>query len=513
MWQRFYRHDLAVIAHYLGTLVVMVACFMLVPLLVSVLFAEWAATMHYIVGIGVALAVGSVMRFASINSKPLVRHQAIAVTALVWIFAAFFAALPLYLSGHYGSYLDALFEGVSGFTATGLTLVQDIDHMSMADNMWRFAMQLVGGQGVVVVALSLGLFTSSGSSFYNAEAREDAIVPNIKKTAQFIWRFSLIIVVVGTVLLSIVAMTLGIDPVRSLFHGLWITIGAYDTGGFAPQSQSIMYYHSWAFEVLSMIIMLIGAVNFALYALAMKRGWRAFFADLEIRTLFVWIVVMVLVFVAALIAGNVFSDYSSLVRRGVYTIVSATTNTGYQVLSTSQITTMFSSGAFFLVAIAMTIGGSAGSTAGGIKALRVGLIAKGIVARLKSVLAPQSARVTVSYAHLGNRILAGDMLSGALIVAAIYIMTYVIGSLVAIALGYDAIPAAFESISATSNAGLSAGLTNPSAPAILKTIYIIAMWMGRLEFLTVLALIASLFASILPKPRPKPSVRFGETKR
>jgi trk system potassium uptake protein TrkH len=507
MWPRFQRQDLGVIAHYLGTVVLLLGVVMLVPLAVSLLMREWAITGNYLIGVGCAATVGGLLRLCRISRATLERRQAIAITCLVWIVGALVAAVPLWLSGHYGSYLDALFEGVSGFTSTGFTLCQDIDHLSTADNMWRFTLQFLGGQGVIVIALSLGIFTQVGSTFYNAEGRNDYVMPNIKKTAQFIWQFSSIVVFCGTLVLFLVLLVLGISPERGIFHALWVTIGSYDTGGFAPQSLSLMYYHSWPLEIIAMVLMLMGAVNFALYARIWKGGFRStvreFTQDIEIRTLALWTVFTLGVFVAALLAGQFLTDYSGLVRRGIFTIVSATTNTGYQILSTHQISTLLTSGAFFMIVVAMAIGGSSGSTAGGIKALRIGIIAKGVLARIKDVLAPKSARNTTSYQHLGRHILSSETTGAAMTIAILYVITYVIGATAGIAAGYDAIPATFESVAATSNAGLSAGIIAPEAPVFMKLVYIVQMWMGRLEFLTFLAVLFSLVASLKPRRRAK----------
>jgi trk system potassium uptake protein TrkH len=449
------------------------------------------------------------MRLAQISPSHIDRRQAIAITGLIWIIGAVVAAVPLFLSGHYSSFLDAVFEGVSGLTATGLTLVQDVDHMSAADNMWRFTMQFLGGQGVVVIALSLGIFARTGTALYNSEGRSEAIVPNVKTTSRFIWKFASIAVLIGTIILASILVATGVDPLRSLLHGLWITIGAYDTGGFAPTSLSLIYYHSWPFEIITMMLMMFGAVNFALFAQVQRGNWRDFLKDIEIRTLGLWIAGMVVVFVAALSIGDFLTDYTGLIRRGIFTIVSATTNTGYQLLSTDQMTTLFSSGAFFLIAISMAIGGSSASTAGGIKALRVGLIFKGIALRVKGMLSPRSAQITSYYNHLGRHRLDPEMLSLALIIAALYVISYVLGMLLGIACGYDAVDATFESISAASNAGLSSGITAPEAPVLLKITYIVQMWMGRLEFLTLLALFASLIASLLPRRRWRPGKTGG----
>jgi len=505
MWPRFQKQDIGIIAHYLGTMIFLLGGLMLVPLLVSLLMKEGEITGNYLVGVGVAAVIGGLLRLCRIAPASLERRQAIAITALVWIVGAAIAAIPLWLSGHYGSYLDALFEGVSGLTSTGFTLCQDIDHLSTADNMWRFTLQFLGGQGIIIVALSLGVFTKVGSSFYSAEGRTDYVMPSIEQTAQFIWGFSSIVIVCGTLILFVVTLFLGFDPVRSIFHSLWVTIGAYDTGGFAAQSLSLMYYHSWPLETIAMVLMFMGAVNFALYARIWKGGFastiKEFTKDIEIRTLAIWTVFMLLIFVAAVLAGHFLTDFTSLIRRGVFTIVSATTNTGYQVLSTAQITTLFSSGAFFLLVIAMAVGGSSGSTAGGMKALRVGIIAKAIVARIKDVLAPKSARNTTSYQHLGRHLISSEMTSAVMIITLLYIATYLIGGLIGIAAGYEAIPAIFESVAATSNAGLSAGIIGPEAPTGMKILYILQMWVGRLEFLTILAVLVSFIASLKPRRR------------
>ena len=142
--------------------------------------AEWTPATHYLLTIGIALIVGSALRFLRIDPGRLNRQQALAVTGFAWIVLAFVAAVPLYLSGHYLSYLDALFDGVSGLTTTGASVIVDLDHLSNADNMWRFMMHLLGGFGLIVVALSFGLFGKrAGASLYMSEGRSEHVVPTL----------------------------------------------------------------------------------------------------------------------------------------------------------------------------------------------------------------------------------------------------------------------------------------------------------------------------------------------
>jgi len=503
MWYRFNRDDLRIIAHYLGLLMMTFGAIMAVPLTVSIIYSEWTVSSHYIFGMGVALVFGTLLRLAKIEPQSMKTKHAIAITGMIWIFGAVLAAVPLFLSGHYANFLDAVFEGVSGLTATGLSLAQDVDHMSMADNMWRFTMQFVGGQGVVVVALSLGIFTRTGNALYTSEAREDSVVPNVKKTARFILQFSSAAVIIGTIVSTIILVVIGVEPLRSFFHGLWITIGAYDTGGFAPVSLSLIPYHSWPLEIVAMVFMMLGAISFAVVAQVHKGNWREFVRDIEVRTLALWTIGMVVVFVAALAAGNFLTDFSGLMRRGIFTIISATTNTGFQVLTNAQITALLPSGALLLLVVSMAIGGSSASTAGGIKALRVGIVFKGIGLQIRRILQPRSAQVSAYYNHIGRHQLTPELLSSALIIASLYVISYVLGILVGIAYGYEALHATFESISAASNVGLSSGIVQVGMPVPLEVFYILQMWLGRLEFITLLALFAALFASLLPRRKPK----------
>ena len=145
MWQRFSLYDIRVIGHYLGVLVLFSTIALLVPLATAIACGEWEPASHYLLTIGITLILGSGLRFLRIEPGRLGRQQALAVTGFAWIVLACVASIPLYLSGHFASYLDALFDGVSGITTTGASIILDLDHLSYADNMWRFMMHLLGG--------------------------------------------------------------------------------------------------------------------------------------------------------------------------------------------------------------------------------------------------------------------------------------------------------------------------------------------------------------------------------
>ena len=502
MWQRFSLYDLRVIGHYLGTLTQLFAALMAVPFITALVFQEWEPAERYLLGIGIALVVGTLLQFLRIEPGRLGRRQALAVTGFAWIVLAFFASVPLFLSGHYATYMDALFDGVSGLTTTGATVALDIDHFSNADNMFRFMMHLVGGLGLIVVALSLGIFGKrSGSSLYTAEGRSEHVVPNVVQTTQLILRITLVIIFIAAVVLTALCISIGMEPVRAVLQSIWLAISAFNTGGFAPKGESVSYYNSIPIEVFLMLLMILGSISFVVHAEVWKGRLQSFFGDIEIRTMLIWLLVMTVVVAASLSASALFSDLPAIIRRGLFMVVSAFSTTGFQNVTTNQLTTVFSSGAFLALALIAAVGGSAGSTAGGVKLHRVGIIFKSIVSTVKEAVSPSSARVVVSYNHLGRRVLSSDAVKEAMTVFVLFVITYSVGALVGIAHGYEASQAIMESVSMTSNGGIITGIVTPGMSPSLEAFYIFQMWAGRLEFVTLLAVLAEIIASLAPRKR------------
>ena len=502
MWQRFSLYDLRVIGHYLGTLTQLFAALMAVPFLTALVFQEWEPAERYLLGIGIALVVGTLLQFLRIEPGRLGRRQALAVTGFAWIVLAFFASVPLFLSGHYATYMDALFDGVSGLTTTGATVALDIDHFSNADNMFRFMMHLVGGLGLIVVALSLGIFGKrSGSSLHTAEGRSEHVVPNVVQTTQLILRITLVIIFIAAVVLTALCISIGMEPVRAVLQSIWLAISAFNTGGFAPMAESVSYYNSIPIEVFLMLLMILGSISFVVHAEVWKGRLQSFFGDIEIRTMLIWLLVMTVVVAASLSASALFSDLPAIIRRGLFMVVSAFSTTGFQNVTTNQLTTVFSSGAFLALALIAAVGGSAGSTAGGVKLHRVGIIFKSIVSTVKEAVSPSSARVVVSYNHLGRRVLSSDAVKEAMTVFVLFVITYSVGALVGIAHGYEASQAIMESVSMTSNGGIITGIVTPGMSPSLEAFYIFQMWAGRLEFVTLLAVLAEIIASLAPRKR------------
>ena len=498
MWQRLSFYDVRVIGHYLGVLILVTAIALAAPLLTAIFFGEWHAASRYLFTVGVFLTAGSALRFLRVQPGRLSRQQAFAVTGLAWLVLSFFGAIPLAGSGHYASFLDALFEAVSGFTTTGASIVRDLDHLAYADNMWRFMMHLIGGLGLVVVGLSFGLFGSSGASLFTSEGRSEHVVPNVVHTTQFIARITLVFIAISTILVGTLCLMLGMEPARALLQSFWVSISAFMTAGFVPMSQNIMYYHSVVIEAVLVIIMLMGCINFTLHAEVLRGRIRSFFEDMEVRAVALWLIVMVVVFSASLAGSRLFSDLPTMERRGLFMIFAAFTTTGFQNITSAQLTDALSSGAFLILAILMAMGACSGSTTGGIKIQRVAILVKSIVNTLKEALAPDTARVVSSYQHIGRRAVTPALVQEATTVLLLYGVTYIVGTLAGIASGYEASQAIFESIAMASNGGITSGIVVPGMSAPLEVFYIFEMWAGRLEFVTLLALLIQIVVSATP---------------
>lgn len=504
MWQRFSAYDIRVVGHYIGMLILFSALLMVVPLITAVIFGEWEPASRYLYSIGIALILGTLLRFLRIQPGRLNGQQALAVVGLAWIVLGFLCSIPLYNSGHYLTYLDALFDSVSGLTTTGASLLVDLDHLSYADNMFRFMMHLLGGLGLIVIALSLGVFgKSTSASLFTSEGRSEHVLPNVVQTTKFIAQVTGWFIAIAALLIFSLMVLYGIEPARAILQSLWVSISGFVTGGFTPMQQSILYYQSLPIEFLLMVLMLLGSISFVVYSQVLRGHIRECFKDIETKTMVLWLSAMIVVFTASLSTAALFVDLPTMVRRGAFMVISVSTTTGFSVITSNQLVNVLTSGAFFTLALIMAVGGGAGSTAGGIKIYRVGIIAKSIVSTIKEAVSPDSATVVISYNHIGRRILTANVVKEAMTIFVLYVITYTLGALVGIAHGFDAQQAIFESVAMTSNGGLTAGLATPGMPASLEIFYIFQMCVGRLEFITLLAFVAQIIASVIPRPKPK----------
>ena len=203
------------------------------------------------------------------------------------------------------------------------------------------------------------------------------------------------------------------------------------------------------------------------------------------------------------LVGSYFTTMGGMVRRGLFEMLSGAFNLGFSTLYAGQVLFAMGSGALFVIILAMTICGSASSASGGIKALRIGLITRSFVQTMREALAPDRAQPRTFYYQRGKHLLSSELVSSAMIIMLLYVALYAVGAVAGIAYGYDALPSIFDSVSAASNTGLSLGVASPEMPKPLEVIYIIEMWLGRLEFIAIFAMVVEFFAFLIPQRRSK----------
>ena len=492
--------DIKVIGQYSGRMILGLGLAMLIPLLVAVSFKETAAALDFVISASFCLIAGILLMLLCFTRKELRWKHGMVVVSLSWLLAMFFGAIPLYLSKHWGGYLDSCFDAMSGFATTGLALVQDLDHLSNAHNMWRHLMMYIGGQGIMIVALTL-LVRGAGSALpiYIGEAREEKVLPNVVQTARFIWLVSLVYLLMGTAALSFAAVSGGMPKSESLLHGLWVAMAAWDTGGFTPQSQNILYYHNFTFELITISLMLLGSLNFSLHYTLWAGKRREVFRNIETTSFFVSVMLLFSLTAFGLAAGGVYPGMMGLFRKGFYQLISAHTGTGYMTIGAHQFARSWSTLSLMGITLAMAMGAGACSTAGGIKILRIGMIFRALAQDIKRTMLPRSAVVIDKIHHIKDVVLGERQIRQAALITLGYIFLYLLGTVVGIALGYPLKLALFESVSAGANVGLSCGITVPSMPVALKITYIFQMWAGRLEFVSVFALLGTIFALLRGK--------------
>ncbi|MDR2428817.1 MAG: TrkH family potassium uptake protein [Candidatus Margulisbacteria bacterium] len=483
--------DHKVVGFYLGTILTGVGCLMALPLLTALLFREWPALLNYLVsGLG-ALGLGLALRLLCFTKKEIGWLHGLTLAALFWLAAAAVAAWPFFLGGNYGSYLDSFFEAMNALATAGFSLARDLDHISAADNMWRHLLMFLGGQGIVVMALSfLMLRGAGGFKLYAGEARDERIVPNIISTARLILQISLVFLAVGTTALTLILRWDGLSWAQSFWQGLWLFMSGFSTGGFTPHTQSILYYHSWRLELVLLFFMFLGILNFRLHYAFYTGDRRELRRNIEAVVLFCSFLLAVFLVCAGLFYFRVYPGLGATLRKGVFLLGAGHSTAGFTTIYAGQFFREWPQLALLALMTAMAIGGSACSTAGGIKALRIGILFKALCQDIKRLLLPQSAVVAERYHHVKDYFLDDKIVRGAALVTLLYLAVFLLGALAGVCYGYPFMPALFESISAATNTGLSCGIIGPDLPIGLKLIYLLEIWGGRLEFTAVLGLLA-----------------------
>ncbi len=389
-----------------------------------------------------------------------------------WSWGVLIGALPFVLSGQL-TMVQGLFEAVSGWTTTGLSVI-DVRETAPIYLFHRSFMQYCGGLGFIMVMI---LFISGkhAMKLYSAEGHPDRIMPNIKKTAQAIFLIYNICLVLGTCAYRIAGMT--------WFDGICHSMCSLSTGGFSTKLNSIGEYNSLAIEIITVVLMLIGTTNFAALILLAKGKIKAFSKVSEVRFMFLVLLVTIPPTAFSLADGLNISIGEGF-RKATFDIASAMSTTGYSTMSYAE----WPHFAIAILIIAMLMGGGIGSTAGGIKLSRVYLILRLAGTNIKRRLSPPRSVVAPSYVKAdGKAPIDADLSEDTTGFVTCYLFLYMLGSLaLTVAADCTLMEAMFDFASSIGTVGLSIGITNPTTNDASLIIEMIGMMMGRLEIFIVL---------------------------
>lgn len=501
MLSRFNAKDFATVAHYLGSLLLLTGLLMLIPVAVSVVFDEHACAVQFFFSGALSCLVGALLHLF----KPLRldRRRSLLLCGVSWVVIAFFAAIPLYLSGDFHDFLNAFFDSVSAITSTGVTALQDIDHISYGQATWRVVLSLSGGQAIIVIALYLGFFGEGGySASDNARARQDSTLASLRQTGRSMWKVLAIVLIAGTVVTSIICAIKGLSVPDAIVNGFWLSGTAFSTGSFVPHGSNLIFYHSTMLNAVLAVLMIMGALNFAFLSAAVSPrevNIRSLLRNSELRAYALWLIVLIMAVTAILCRDSLYTTIKGLFNSATFMVVSAATTSGLQTVYPGQMGVGFPDGAFIIVMAAMFVGGCSCSTAGGIKMYRSLQVLRWFGLSIKRNLFPDSVQVNKHYYHFGRKQASSSDATLAMVITTLFIIATVLGAVTFIAHGHDALDAICESISFVTNTGIVSATPAWEMTFDLKIAAMLLMWMGRLEFVALIAVVVSLIASLKPR--------------
>jgi len=495
------RQDLFIILRDLGLLVPVVGIMATVSLLVPLAFGEQFAIAPLAITAGISFALGALLYFPFRHAGEAELKHGMIIAAFGWLLVAALGSLPFVLTAMFAEGSDAtetllyfrdptsaFFEAISGYTGTGLSMAARADLLPRTIQWWRSFTEWIGGMGVIVLMLAILAGPRPGAarySLYYAEARGEKIHPSITSTLRTMWWIFLLYTFISVVAL----WGAGMPVWEAINHAMT----GVSTGGFSVTDNSIASYNSVAIEIVLIPVMLLGAISFAVHYEMIRGKGRILWQDFQTR----WFLVIVLIGVLFLTLENLLTFGGvDAVRQSAFQLVSAITCTGFQSTDLS----IWSPTGKLLLAGAMFIGGAAGSTAGGIKIMRMLILMKGVQWRFRKIISPRRAIVpfrigasTIDESEVGQR------LEDASLITFLWLIFLGLGIVILLHTesgDHSLSDVVFEVASAQGNVGLSVGITQPTMSLASKLTLCFNMWIGRLEIIPVLMLVRALFRGV-----------------
>ena len=477
----------AIILRVLGVLLMIYSTTMLPPVAVALYYHD-GGHVQFLTAFGITLISGLICWLPVHSSRDELRvKDGFLVVVLFWTVLGLYGAIPFLLGDEPNmSVADAVFESISGLTTTGATVLQQLDGLPKSILYYRQQLQWLGGMGIIVLAVAiLPMLGIGGMQLYRAETpgpmKDHKLTPRIAETAKALWTLYVCL----TFVCAITYWGLGMDVFDAVAH----SFSTIAIGGFSTHDDSIGYFNNPAIEVATIIFMAIAGINFGLHFLAWRRKELThYWADPELRFYFQVLIGISAIACTVLYFNGTYENHWDGMRHAVFQTVSIATTTGYSVADSSQwhplIPTALLMGSF--------IGACAGSTGGGIKAIRMLLMFKQGLREMRRLIHPNAIMVI----KLNNKAVPDRVIEAVWGFFGIYLMAFCVLFLAILATGIDFV-SAFSAVAACmNNLGPGLGevaLNYSSISDTAKWILCFTMLLGRLEIFTLLILFTPMF--------------------
>lgn len=461
-----------VILKILGNVMKYAIALLVIPMLVALYYGEGDAR-AFLTTIIIASPFAFLLCSIKVKKQAIYAKEGFLIVGFAWIIISVIGALPFVFSGAIPSFVDAFFETVSGFTTTGATILTEIEGLPHGILFWRSFTHWIGGMGFLIFMLAL--VPSMGSNSIHLLKAESPgptpgkIVPKIKQTATILYLIYFALTIVETIFLMIAGM--------SLYDAILHAMGTAGTGGFSNMNASIAGFNSPAIEWIITIFMFIFGINFALYFQLIKKNFKGFFFNEELRY-YVLINVVSIVVIALNILNLNSGNINNSVRQSAFQVVSIVTSTGFATVDFNFWPTLSK----VIIIMLMLVGAMAGSTGGGIKTVRIVIMFKAIKREINKIVHPKR----INSVRIDGRTVEEETIHGVFL----FIGSYIIISLIAILIisldNFDVLTTITSVITTMSNIGPGLELVGPAGnfsifSPLSKLILSFCMLAGRLE--------------------------------
>lgn len=467
------------ILYILGSLLIFVALSMLLPILVGFYYHEEDAFV-FIITMGLTFISGSILRKFRFNKNGLKYKDGFVVVTLGWLLVSIYGAIPFYLSGILKTPIDAFFESVSGFTTTGSSVIMSLESLSHTILFWRSLTHWLGGMGIIVMTMAVLPQLAGNMHLFRAEVPgplDNRIKPRIQETAKTLWFIYILLTALEIILLKVNGLP--------LFEAVIYSFGTISSGGFSSRALSVRAYNNIIFEYIIIFFMFLAGTNFNLIYSIFKGRISEIYNDEEFR-FYLLLLLSAIILITFNLFFNVYGDMSTSIRYAAFQVVSIASTTGFATVDYDT----WPPFSRWILLILMFIGGSAGSTAGGIKVIRIQVLFKKGLQELYRLLHPRAIKkIKVNKQSVSERI--STSILGFFFM---YITVFVLATISLSYFGID-ILSSISAVAATlGNIGPGLELVGPlnsfmPLPQFAKLILSCCMLMGRLEIYTILVFI------------------------